>query len=51
MDWVDEDAADGNATVDYNFIDDHSADEEEGPEIAFEEDDFQEISTGRKQTI
>jgi len=42
---IDSDAADGNATVDYNFIDDHSADEEEGPEIAFEEDDFQEIST------
>lgn len=46
--WCDhEDAADVNATEDYSFIDDHSADEEEGPEIAFDEDDFQEISTGR----
>ena len=42
------DAVDVNATEDYNFVDDHSADEEEGPEIVFDEDDFQEISTGRK---
>jgi len=39
------DTADVNTTEDYSFVDDHSADEEEGPEIVFNEDDFQEIST------
>ena len=40
------DAADANVTEDYSVFDDSAADEEEGPEIAIDDDDFQEISTG-----